>query len=95
MVKRNRYTPDFKAKVAIAALAGEKTIVELSLEFGVQQTQIRRWVKQLKDSAADVFCGEPNENESENKKKEPGPQSRTSWLTLEERVFFANIWKKQ
>ena len=41
----------------------EKTIDELSSEFGVHQPQIHRWVKQLKESAVDVFYGEvKNEN---------------------------------
>ena len=51
MSKRKNHAPAFKAKVALTALSGEKTIAELSSEFGVHQTQIHRWVKQLKESA--------------------------------------------
>jgi Transposase and inactivated derivatives len=47
MSKRKNHVPAFKAKVALAALSGEKTIAELSSDFGVHQTQINRWVKQL------------------------------------------------
>jgi transposase len=47
MSKRKNHSPVFKIKVALAAHSGEKTIVELSFEFGVHQTQIHRWVKQL------------------------------------------------
>jgi transposase len=49
MNQRKNHSPSFKAKVALATLGGEKTIVELSQEFGVHQTQIHRWVKRLKE----------------------------------------------
>ena len=57
MAKRRNHAPDFKAKVALAALSGNKTVAELSTEYGVHQTQINRWVKQLKDNASEVFSG--------------------------------------
>lgn len=56
MSKRRNHSPAFKAKVALAALSGEKTITDLSSEYAVHQTQIHRWVKQLKESAAGVFA---------------------------------------
>ncbi|WP_407845220.1 transposase [Desulfovibrio falkowii] len=40
------------------ALSGEKNVAELSAEFGVHQTLIHKWVKQLKESAAGIFAGE-------------------------------------
>jgi transposase len=40
MNKRKNHAPAFKARVALTALSGEKTITELSSEFGVHQTQI-------------------------------------------------------
>jgi transposase len=45
MSKRKNHAPAFKAKVALTALSGEKTIVELGSEFGVHQTLIHKWVK--------------------------------------------------
>ena len=58
MQKRRTHAPAFKAKVALAALSGNKTIAELSSEYGVHQTQINKWIRQLKDGAAGVFSGE-------------------------------------
>lgn len=95
MVKCNRYGPDFKAKIALAALSGEKTATELSLKFGVRQAQIHCWTKHLKDSAAYVFGGKLGGGEVESKKEPPKPQIQASCLTSEERAFFANIWKEQ
>jgi transposase len=58
-MKRTRRThaSTFKAKVALAALKGEKTLAELSSEFEVHQNQITEWKQQLQQHAADVFGG--------------------------------------
>jgi transposase len=53
--KRNRYTPEFKAKVALAALKNEETISELAARFGVHPTMINNWKRALLDGAAEVF----------------------------------------
>ena len=57
MTKRNRRThsPAFKAKVALAALKGDKTLAELAQQFDVHPNQITDWKKQLQDRVADVF----------------------------------------
>jgi transposase len=53
--KRRNHSPQFKAKVAVAALRNEETITELSNRFGVHQTMINKWKKALLDGAADIF----------------------------------------
>ncbi|MEI9984819.1 MAG: IS3 family transposase [Aliidongia sp.] len=59
MTKRGRrnHTPAFKAKVALAALKGDKTLAGLAQHFDVHVNQITSWKAQLLDGAAGVFSG--------------------------------------
>jgi transposase-like protein len=53
--KRNKYSAEFKAKVALAALKNEETVSELAARFGVHPTMINNWKRSLLDGAADIF----------------------------------------
>jgi transposase len=57
MTKRTRrnHSPAFKAKVALAALKGEKTLADLAQQFDVHVNQITQWRSQLHDGATGVF----------------------------------------
>lgn len=52
---RRNHSPAFKAKVALAAVKGEKTLAELALQFEVHANQITAWRAQLLEGAANVF----------------------------------------
>jgi len=56
---RRNHSPAFKAKVALAAVKGEKTLVEPAQQFDVHPNQITQWKAQLLDGAAGVFGPEP------------------------------------
>ena len=55
--RRNKFKPDFKAKVALEALKGDKSVAELAQIYDVHPTQITQWKKQLLESAPSVFEG--------------------------------------
>ena len=53
--RRNKFKPDFKAKVALEALKSDKSIAELAQIYNVHPTQISQWKKQLLEAASSVF----------------------------------------
>ena len=93
MSKRRNHAPAFKAKVALAAHSGEKTFAELSSEFGVHQTLIHKWVKQLKASDAGIFSGEIKTEEARKEKEVHELHAKIGQLTVE-RDFLARAWGK-
>jgi transposase len=58
---RRNHSAAFKAKVALAALKGDKTLAELSKQFDVHQNQITDWRKQLLNKAAMAFGADDKE----------------------------------
>jgi transposase-like protein len=78
--KRRNHSPEFKAKVAIAALKGDKTLAELAQQFDVHPNQITDWKTQLLERSSVVFGEKPA--------RETGPdiqtmQAKIGQLTLE------------
>ena len=82
MVKRPRrnHGAAFKAKVALEAIKGEQTLVELAERFEVHHNQITKWKKELMQRAEEVFA--------KDKKTEEGPsvkefQAKIGQLVME------------
>lgn len=78
--QRRNHSPVFKAKVALAALKGDKTIAELAEQLEVYPNQIADWKRQLQENAAIAFGEKPE--------KDKGPdiqrmQAKIGQLSLE------------
>jgi transposase-like protein len=78
---RRNHTAAFKAKVALAALKGDKTLAELAQQFDVHPNQITDWKTRLQESAAGVF-GE-DKAEQQVKVDVTRMQAKIGELTLE------------
>jgi transposase-like protein len=52
---RKNFSGDFKAKVALEAIRGIKTVNEIGQEFGVHPTQVGIWKKALQEQASSLF----------------------------------------
>lgn len=69
--KRHSYSNSFKAKVALDAVRGIKTISELASEYKVHPTQISTWKKHMMRNASDIFSGGYSSGKSEEELKAP------------------------
>ena len=80
--KRRNHSTAFKAKVAVAALKGDRTQAELAEDFDIHPNQIMEWRKQLLENADQVFGrSEKQAEESECKIKEL--HAKIGQLTME------------
>ncbi|MGH0004185.1 IS3 family transposase [Pseudovibrio ascidiaceicola] len=89
---RRNHSPAFKAKVALAAIRGEKTLSELAQEFDVHPNQIKQWKDQALAAMPDVFGAD------RHAKAEPGIDikhlhAKIGELTLENDFLFRSAHK--
>jgi len=62
--KRKQYSNKFKARVALEAIKGDKTIAELSSMYGIHTSQIMKWKKKVLENIPEIFS---NKREEEKK----------------------------
>ena len=86
-MKRKRYTKELKAKVALEAIKGQKTVNELATEFSVHTTQVNTWKKQAIGALPDMFGDKQakkevvHEEEKDNLYRQIGKlQVEVEWL---------------
>ncbi len=80
---RRNHSAKFKSRVALAALRGEKTLVELSEQFDVHANQITDWKNQLLNSAEGVFLTKAERRELESGPSVKDLQAKIGELTME------------
>jgi transposase len=80
--KRRNHSPAYKAKVAVAAIKGDRTLAELSEQFDVHSNQIQDWRKRLLDNADTVF-GKGQQQREETDEKVKNLHAKIGQLTME------------
>ncbi len=63
MTKRRRFSAEFKAKVALEAIRGERTVSELAAQHGIHPNLITNWKRQAVEGMASVFDGKAAERD--------------------------------
>ena len=53
--QRRQYSADWKAKVALEAIKGQRTVQEIASHYEVHPTLVTHWKKQLLEGAAEIF----------------------------------------
>lgn len=90
---RRNHSPAFKAKVAIAAIKGEKTLAELAQLHDVHATQIAAWKAQLVEGAAGLFGSGSTSKSSEPEIDLKTLHAKIGELTLENDFLSAALGK--
>ena len=60
MSMRKKFEPALKARIALEALKGEKTLAQISAEYGVHATQVTQWKRELVERSAELFAKHKN-----------------------------------
>jgi transposase len=82
--KRKTHSPQFKAKVALAAIQNDETTSQIASRFGIHPTMVSTWKRQMLEGAPDIF---DKSHQSKNRPK-PEPTNSTArsansrWKTI-------------
>jgi putative transposase len=79
MSKRRTHSPEFKARVAMEAISGLKTIQEIAADHAIHPIQVSQWKKQLLEGASDLFTrGKKTKDKEEGQAKGGNCSSRSA-----------------
>lgn len=90
---RRNHTPAFKARVALAALKGEKTLSELSTDFSIHVSLIRQWKDQLLAGSETIFVSDTKGSETTQPVDLKSLYSKIGELSLENDFLSAALGK--
>jgi transposase-like protein len=93
MSRRRRFTSDFKAKVSLEALRGDKTIQEIAVKHKVHPNQVSTWKRQAMDGLGAVFSNGADKARVEHDGEVHDLHAKIGQLTVE-RDFLAKGLKR-
>lgn len=65
--RRNKFTAEFKSKIALEAIKGHRTVTEIASEYGVHPHQITQWKKQALDGLPDILSDKRRKRKEDQK----------------------------
>ena len=78
MSKRRTHSPEFKARGAMEAIRGRKTIQEIAADHAIHPIQVSQWKRQLLDGASELFTrGKKSTDNEEGRPRKPSCSSRS------------------
>lgn len=80
--KRRNHSPEFKAKVAMAAVRGDKTLAELAQQYDLHPNQIQNWNKRLTAEAGSSFESGASQAASDGEEKVADLHAKIGELTM-------------
>ena len=83
MSTRRRFTGDFKAKVALEALRGDRTLQEIASRHKVHTNQVSAWKRQAMEGLGEVFSGKVSRRHDEHEGEVKELHAKIGQLTVE------------
>ena len=85
MSKRRTHSPEFKARVAMEAISGRKTMQEIAADHAIHPIQVSQWKRQLLDRASELFIsrGKQTKDKDEGQAKEAELYQQIGRLQME------------
>jgi len=94
MSKRKQYSPEFKAKVALAAIRGDGTIAELAGQYGVHPNMITKWKRAALENLKDGFAKGNSMSQAGHEAEIRNLQAKIGELVVE-RDFLAKAFDRR
>ncbi len=83
MAKRRKFSAEFKARVALEALVGDKTLAELASRHDVHPNMIAQWKRQARESLPETFAGKQSRDDAARESEIQALQRKIGQLTIE------------
>lgn len=93
MTRRRRFTGEFKARVALEALRGDKTVQEIASKYKVHPNQVSTWKRQAIDGLSEVFSNGTDHERQDRETEVRDLHAKIGQLTVE-RDFLAGGLKR-
>ncbi len=83
MAKRRKFSAEFKARVVLQLLSGEKSLAQASREYGIKDSVLSRWKQEFVERSGQVFEGGPDRERAAQDKQVAELERMVGRLTME------------